>query len=259
MQTRSDQVKARLVSERTALRPGTTVLIGFTLEMAPGWHVYWDGANDSGMPVKVTPTLPAGFTAGEMRWPTPKRHISPGDILDYVYEGRVTLVLPVQVPASAKPGELVEFSADLDWFVCKDVCVKGEGKVQLKLPVAAGDAAPPLSADAALFTSGYPAQGAPAWLVSSWKGNTLTLSAQGAEGDPVTGLAFYPHRTSAELADGINQGQAKAPTLRMDIRAGTGEPAGKPAVRGIVEVRRAGTEKTQSFTIDIPVPDGSGS
>ena len=48
-------------------------------------------------------TLPAGYKAGEMLWPAPARHVSNGGLLDHVYEGRAMILLPVEVPADAKP------------------------------------------------------------------------------------------------------------------------------------------------------------
>src|SRR5688572_24226696 len=52
--------RVRLVSERSALLPGQTNYIGLAFDIDPGWHLYWHGASDSGMPITFTLDLPAG-------------------------------------------------------------------------------------------------------------------------------------------------------------------------------------------------------
>lgn len=143
-----DAVKARLISERVRLVPGQEAWLGVTFEIRPKWHLYWNGLNETGGPPEVALTLPAGFTAGKIVWPAPMRHVLGGDILDHIYEKRVTLLIPVRVPASAEPGSTARFQAALTWMVCEEVCVLGETSVSLGLPVGepgAGD--PPPSPD----------------------------------------------------------------------------------------------------------------
>ena len=48
--------------------------------MQPGWHVYWNGRNDTGTPVRITLTVPEGFAAGDVLWPAPVRHVAAGEI-----------------------------------------------------------------------------------------------------------------------------------------------------------------------------------
>jgi len=66
-------VKASLVAETDAVRPGQPLTVGIRLEMEKGWHTYWRNPGDSGLPTRVRWTLPAGFSAGELRWPYPQR------------------------------------------------------------------------------------------------------------------------------------------------------------------------------------------
>src|SRR5262245_51700008 len=87
-----EPAKARLVSEFDALVPGKTAWLGVSFDLDPEWHLYWCGQSDSGAPIHVEFTLPAGYKGGDLVWPAPKRHLSPGDLLDHVYEKRVTLL-----------------------------------------------------------------------------------------------------------------------------------------------------------------------
>lgn len=254
----SHPVRARMVAQRQELLPGRTCLIGITLDIEPGWHVYWDGAGDNGMPVSVTPALPPGFKAGELRWPVPRRHIDAGDILDYVYEKRVTLVLPVTVPADAKPGDKADLSATVEWFVCKDVCIRAEGRVALSVPIATpGQPDSPLTAEADLFAGPYPKPSLPDWIKPAWKDRTLSLPATGPGAAGITRMVFYPARTGVTLADPLHQGEVAGSTLSLDIKPG--EAGGSARVRGVLEVVRGASSPSESFTVDIPVPQRTGS
>jgi thiol:disulfide interchange protein DsbD len=80
--------------------------------------------------------LPAGISAGPIEWPLPRRYLEPGDLFAFAYKNRV--LLPVQLTV---PGEITEDSVTLsvavNWLVCEEICVPGEAKLSLTLPVAA--------------------------------------------------------------------------------------------------------------------------
>ena len=61
--------------------------------------------------------------------------------MNYVYTGGVYLPVPVSVPASARPGQVVSLKAAASWLVCKDVCIPETADLSLDLPVTAGPAA----------------------------------------------------------------------------------------------------------------------
>src|SRR5450432_4362833 len=66
-------VKARLVSEVTAIGPGQSFWVALELDIRDGWHTYWRNPGDSGEPTKLTWQLPQGFTAGDIVWTAPHR------------------------------------------------------------------------------------------------------------------------------------------------------------------------------------------
>lgn len=242
------RAKARLIAEHDALAPGQTAYLGFTFDIEPGWHLYWDGAGDTGMPVHVEATLPPGFRAGELLWPAPKRHISSGDLLDYIYEDRVTLLLPITVPESAAPGEPIMIGASLDWLECRDYCLPGSARVEITLPVT--DAPPAKSPDAKRFDEArrrlprpLPDTGSPVEL--TWKGTRLNIHAPGA-----ASLAFYPKSASMPMVRPIEQGAADADVLSIEF-----EPRGEnDRAVGVLEVARA-KGPSEIYAIDLPAPD----
>ncbi|MCX7869017.1 MAG: protein-disulfide reductase DsbD family protein, partial [Terrimicrobiaceae bacterium] len=99
-------VEMRLVAEAGCVAPGQTFRLGVLLEMAPGWHTYWQNPGDAGLPTTVEWKLPEGFAAGPLEWPLPSRVVEPGGIEVYAYKGRVLLAARVQAPEALPPGPL---------------------------------------------------------------------------------------------------------------------------------------------------------
>jgi DsbC/DsbD-like thiol-disulfide interchange protein len=135
--------KVDLVAEQNTFEPGHTAWIGVLFDIEKGWHIYWVNPGDAGEAPKFQWQLPAGFRAGEVRWPVPIR-IGTGTLIDYGYEGKVLLPLPLDVPATYKPGAPAILSADVRYLICHDVCIPAKAQVRLAFPVASaalGDAA----------------------------------------------------------------------------------------------------------------------
>ena len=128
-------IKAELVAQEAAV-PGGTVYVALRQDIDAGWHTYWRNPGDSGEPTRITWTLPAGWKAGEIVWPTPTRQ-QIGPLMNYGYSGDVLLPTPIEVPASAKPGQTVKVSAQVLFLVCADICIPEEALLTLDLPIAA--------------------------------------------------------------------------------------------------------------------------
>jgi thiol:disulfide interchange protein DsbD len=206
-------VTAQLTAQTTGGAPGSTLYVAVVLAAEKGWHTYWRNPGDAGEATKIAWTLPAGWRAGDIVWPTPKR-LPVGPIMNYGYEGRVVLAAPVEIPADARPGDTATLAANVDYLVCAEVCVPGSAKVSLGLPIVAGT--PP--ADAVwgkIIAETLAAAPKPAGLTATFQhaGARLTLAATGA---PLAGLSpsevyFYPYSDS--LID-----QAKAQTVELGPR-----------------------------------------
>ena len=130
-----------LVAETTGVAPGSTVWVATAQTFDAGWHSYWRNPGDAGEATTIKWTIPAGWRAGEIVWPAPKR-LPVGPIMNYGYEGGVILATPVQVPADAKVGQSATVSAVVEFLVCAEVCVPDTARVSLTLPVVAGTPAP---------------------------------------------------------------------------------------------------------------------
>jgi len=146
---RVDHAEAELVAATDAIVPGRPLDVGLVIRHDPHWHTYWRVPGDSGLPTTIDWKLPAGFAAGPIEWPVPKR-LPIGPLMNFGYEGELLLPVRLTVPADVAPGQTVQLKARADWLICKEVCIPGGADLQLTLPVRA-EAAP--SAIAPLFAS----------------------------------------------------------------------------------------------------------
>jgi len=142
-------VRCQLLADVSAITPGKPFALGVLLSIDPSWHVYWKNPGDAGLPTRVTFTLPRGFTVGGLQYPTPRRLEQPGGIVVFGYEDSLLLWAQVTPPADLPANFSGQFSADVSWLVCADVCVPGKQMVALTL-----DASPtPSPAHTELFSA----------------------------------------------------------------------------------------------------------
>jgi DsbC/DsbD-like thiol-disulfide interchange protein len=130
----ASHVQATVMADASAVAAGKPFTLGVLLKVDPGWHIYWKNPGDAGLATKVIWTLPAGFSAGELQYPTPEKFVLPGNIVCYGYENSVMLLTRVTPGAGALPAEESRFSGKVSWLVCADVCIPGSQTVELSLP-----------------------------------------------------------------------------------------------------------------------------
>src|SRR5687768_8264465 len=74
-------VKAELLADTSAVKPGSTFRVGVRLTLEPGWHVYWINPGDSGVATKVKIDAPEGFKVGDVCYPVPTKFDQPGQAI----------------------------------------------------------------------------------------------------------------------------------------------------------------------------------
>lgn len=258
----------RLIADHGSIAPGTETWLGVEFDIQPGWHIYWPGQNDSGYAPSVEWTLPEGFTIGELQWPTPHRHILPGNILDHVYEGRVVILARLVSPKTVVPGQTLSIGVHVGWLECEEGCVPREADVSISIPVAA-DAA--LSAESLLITQALERvpKAASDRVSVEWTGaGRVTLTprvrsivgstfdeAKGVglmERDPAR-IAFYPHESGASVPNPIETCETKESSITLTLKPGSTEP-----LRGVLECWGAGGQSIGCWLIDVPIGTNSG-
>ncbi len=138
-------------------------MVGVLFDLEKGWHIYWVNPGDSGEPPKIQWQLPAGFQAKEIRWPTPVR-LGAGTVVDYGYEGRVLLPVPLEVPANYPVAKPVTLSANIRYLICREVCIPAKAQAALSMPSANANA---VAADKELFRTAL--ENSPKAWPSGWK------------------------------------------------------------------------------------------
>ncbi len=129
-------VKAQLLSDTSAIVAGESFQVGLLLDMAEGWHTYWESPGDAGLPTRIDWKLPDGFVASPIQWPSPKRIIEPGDIHAFGYKGQVLLLTTITPPQTLSEQE-IRITANASWLVCEEICIPGSAELELTLGVKA--------------------------------------------------------------------------------------------------------------------------
>src|SRR5580658_1441092 len=141
-QTLAGHVQVELLADVSAVQPGKPFWLGVKLTIDPGWHVYWKNPGDSGLPTRVKFSLPDGFTAGALEFPTPSRFVLPGNIVCFGYENSVLLLAKVTPPQTLPADSRSDCEAQVSWLVCSDVCIPGKASVSLTLGTSASPDSP---------------------------------------------------------------------------------------------------------------------
>ena len=130
-------IEVELVSETTNIVPGETTWLGLRLDPAEHWHTYWKMGGDSGEPTSANEWLaPEDTLIGEIQWPAPQwLPFYDTDLVNFGYEGEVLLPIAVTLPADFD-GESVELSTLAFWNACDQICIPGEQRLSITLPVA---------------------------------------------------------------------------------------------------------------------------
>jgi len=238
-------VKFRIISEHAELVPGTTETLGLVFTMEPHWHIYYKGAPGGGNPPAIEEIkLPKGYSLGEIQWPAPKRYVAPGDIYDSVYEGEVTLLVPLTVPANAKASDKPSIGLKLGWLECSDVCVFGKGEDSKSLALKTDGGKPARSADAPLIDKSraampapWPADGAKA----EFRDGVLTIQVTGAER-----LEFYPGQDSSDVKAPAESTASKSENLTIRFE---GANKDQLTADGILGVWRQGVSEPVYYTL----------
>ena len=129
----AEQAVVELISDVAAIQPGQSFEIGLRMKLDSHWHVYWVNPGDTGLPPTIEWNAPQGFEFGELEFPTPERIPTP-PFVSYGYEGEVVFLTTVQAPQELSKSETVTIQADVDWLICKDVCIPGSAQLAIELP-----------------------------------------------------------------------------------------------------------------------------
>lgn len=132
-----NSIEVELIAETTNIVPGETTWLGLRLDPAEHWHTYWKMGGDSGEPTSANEwTAPDGTIIGDLQWPAPYwLPFYDTDLVNFAYEEEVLHPIAVTIPADFE-GDSVELSTLAFWNVCEQICIPGEQRLSITLPVA---------------------------------------------------------------------------------------------------------------------------
>ncbi len=252
-------VKAQLVAQTDGAAPGSTLYVALVQDIDTGWHTYWRNPGDAGVATKLIWTLPAGWRAGDIVWPTPER-LPLGPLMNYGYRGEALLPVPIEIPAGAKVGSTVHLAAKAKLLVCADVCVPQDSDVSLDVPVVAGTAPidPAWGVKIAKTLADAPKPGdLTATYQAAGGALKIAIAGPGLAGRSAAGAYFYPY--DAGILDQakdqtIDRGQSG---LTLATAAGDVFQKGAPAlIVGVVETADGAAYEVTAKPG--PPPPGSG-
>jgi thiol:disulfide interchange protein DsbD len=247
------EVRAELLAHAPrGVAAGQPVWLGLQLAHQPEWHTYWKNPGDSGLPTVLEWTLPAGVTAGDVAWPTPKK-IPIGNLANYGYEGTVLLPVPVTV-APGFAGDKLEIKLKASWLVCRKECIPQEGEFALSVPVRSSSAGAGAAFEAAFAASPRALKGGSSQIEVDVTAKALRVSVAGLPA-ALQGktLAFFPETGGVtEPAAAMAQSwQGALWTAQVPLSAQRSE---SPAVLPVVLAPAQGADAgRQAWRIDLPV------
>ncbi len=239
--------QVELLSRQTAAVPGKELLVGVHFKLESGWHIYWVNPGDSGQPPSFTWQLPAGWTAGEIRWPRPERMQSSPTLADFGYHNEVLLMVPIKITADQKTAQSADLRADAKWLVCREVCIPEKAQLALKIPIAKNASS---SASAALFTAEQ--QKVPRPAPANWK-----ITAESRKDDflltAITGTSvrsaeFFPIEANQIDNAGRQRVQPTSTGLRMSLKKSDLLTKAVAKLRGVLVIPRRG-----AWLVEAPV------
>ncbi len=132
-----NHMRASLLAEGP-VAPGETVTLALLMQPEAGWHGYWSNPGDAGYGLTLDWTLPAGAAAGGMQFPVPQTLLIQG-LMNHIYEHDYAVLVPLQVPADARPGTLLPIKVKAQWLVCTEtICVPERAELSGSVTIGTG-------------------------------------------------------------------------------------------------------------------------
>jgi thiol:disulfide interchange protein DsbD len=220
-----------LIVDRNPATATREFWLGLRFELEQGWHVYWQNPGDSGGPPTVLWQPAPGLRFGDFQWPAPER-LPLGPLVNYGYTNEVVLPVKVELTGSALPRRI---AAQAKWIVCHDICVPGQARLSIPLPVDRADEARipawKRQIDAALAQVPQPAP--PAWRASARaSGRDFLLDVEMDR--PAERATFFPLDPSQIDDSAAQEVEVAARRLRLRLRQSDQLTSPPPALRGVL-------------------------
>lgn len=225
-------VRPKLIANVDAVKAGQEFMLAIEFDMDPDWHIYYKEAGEAGMPTRVDWRLPPGFTAGPLLWQKPNKFNDAG-ITTYGYHDKTFIASKVTPPANLAAGSKLNFSADLKWLMCRELCMPGSGTVKLELAVTSAE--PKKLHEELVSTVG-------------WQGSVSSLGNDGTTHGATTPLPAG----SDDPPSGTPSSLGTPPLVGTTPTSGTTPQSGATPPPGTTSAPSEGTEADAGSTSSLP-------
>jgi thiol:disulfide interchange protein DsbD len=182
------QVQISLEAADVSAQPGKPTTVVAHLEHAPGWHTFWLNPG-TGVPTTLRWTLPEGWKAGPIQWPTPTIiKNQAGEIAGNGYEGTLYLPVELTVPADTNVGT-AHINVHAKWLMCSEGCIPGGGDATIDIQVSGNQVKANASVREAVVKQSWPKEKSDWNVHASRSGSTVILQIGGSRN--VKALHFF--------------------------------------------------------------------
>jgi DsbC/DsbD-like thiol-disulfide interchange protein len=125
--------RVRLVGGAPAAAGAKAYLAGVEVGLAKGWKTYWRAPGDAGVPPMFEWEGSANVASVKVLYPAPSRLREP--VAESIgYKDGVLFPVEVVPKDASKPAEL---ALNVEFGICRDICIPAQAKLSLTLPPAA--------------------------------------------------------------------------------------------------------------------------
>ena len=254
--TGNDLVKVEVHADTLRFQPGQALTLAVQYAIRPGWHIYWRNPGDNGMPPRVSVQAAPGVVVGEVLYPRPEIFQKKQET-SFGYQGTVCLLVPLRITQGFDASRL-DLSIQLEWLVCKDICLIGSEQVSLSIPAERPQR--PHAVDPTglrlvnVWRNRMPLPAAEARISAAIRGDSLLVSGPAGLSKRVLFIPeLTPGVTSARRAPvaGTVIGRRFTVEIPLDIRP---EDALDQPLRAAGLVLLGTYERPRAIAVDVPVP-----
>lgn len=133
----SEVFTIRLISPYKQVKKGSPFLAGIQIKMRKGWYTYWSFAGDFGIAPHIKLKSADGIQIKTLPLPRPQRKdlsLKDKSFYSFIYQNELLIPLEILIPDSYKK-ESLDLSLDLEWGVCKEICLNKNSPLWLRLKI----------------------------------------------------------------------------------------------------------------------------
>ncbi len=127
--------QVRLISPISSNNIESEIYLGLEYKLEDGWKTYWQSPGDGGFPQKIKWNNSSNVKSLDIQWPTPKQFEILG-MQSIGYSNNVIFPLKINL---IDPDKETFINLDINYLVCKDICIPGIAHLEMRIPVGIGE------------------------------------------------------------------------------------------------------------------------